>query len=126
MANENFVENLSSSFGQAATVKNLFGEPVQANGKTIIPVAKLAYGFGGGFGQGKKKPKRIITGNEPAEQDATGEGAGGGGGVHATAKGVFEISEAGTRFIPATPYRHLLAGVAIGFLLKAIFFSGRK
>jgi uncharacterized spore protein YtfJ len=34
----------------SAVVKSVFGQPVSAQGKTIIPVARIAYGFGGGSG----------------------------------------------------------------------------
>lgn len=31
-------------------VEAVFGEPVTAEGRTVIPVARLSFGFGGGFG----------------------------------------------------------------------------
>ena len=55
-----------------------------------------------------------------------GVGGGAGGGLHASAKGVYEITPAGTRFIPATPARYLLAGVVAGFLLKAFLAPGER
>lgn len=118
MANENLIERLSSDLGQAATVRNVFGEPIQAGDKTIIPVAKIAYGFGGGHGHGPGKWRGVDlqdTGNQPG-------GAGGGGGLHACAKGVFEITPAGTRFIPAGSFRSLLAGMIIGMLVHHFVF----
>lgn len=39
MENENFIEKLASQFGQNASVKNVYGDPVQVGNKTIIPVA---------------------------------------------------------------------------------------
>lgn len=36
MGTENFIEN--------TTIKNVYGEPVRAGDKTIIPVAQIAYG----------------------------------------------------------------------------------
>ena len=78
MENVNFLEKLSSQFGQNATVKNVFGEPIQAGNKTIIPVAKIAYGLGGGYGQGKKKKlaesRDASIENDDRKQE---EGAGG-------------------------------------------------
>ena len=32
----------------AANVKSVYGEPIAAQGKTVIPVAKVMYGYGGG------------------------------------------------------------------------------
>lgn len=56
---------------QTTGVRTIFGDPVSAEGRTIIPVARVAYGFGGGGGSGKR------PGQSP---DVNGEGAGGGGG----------------------------------------------
>jgi uncharacterized spore protein YtfJ len=41
MSNENFLEKLATQFSQSASVKNVYGEPVQAGDKTIIPVAQI-------------------------------------------------------------------------------------
>lgn len=50
----------------AANVKAVYGEPVAAQGRTIIPVAKIIYGYGGGAGTGGV--------------GSSGRGEGGGGG----------------------------------------------
>jgi hypothetical protein len=39
-----------------AHVKTIYGEPIVAEGKTIIPVAEVKYGFGGGGGQQGTRP----------------------------------------------------------------------
>ena len=59
MENINFLETLATRLGQTATVKNVYGEPIIAGDKTIIPVALVMYGFGGGYGYGQK-PKKIL------------------------------------------------------------------
>ena len=119
---DNFIERIASGFGQTASVKNVFGEPIEVGDKKVIPVARIAYGFGGGYGEGGKKF------HDPSSEKPfpVGEGAGGGGGMYARAKGVFEIGPQGTRFIPAHAYQHLVMGVALGFLLKAAFFRKRR
>lgn len=122
MANETLIERLSSDLGQAATVRNVFGDPIQAGDKTLIPVAKISYGFGGGQGHGSGKRSGAA---EPERNDQPG-GAGGGGGLHACAKGVFEITPTGTRFVPAGSWRPFLAGVVLGCILRHLFFSGRR
>jgi uncharacterized spore protein YtfJ len=118
MQQENFIEKISSGFSQSAALKNVFGEPITAGDKTIIPVARIAYGFGGGFGEGHQKEDGQKPGSE-------GAGGGAGGGMHASAKGVYEITPTSTRFIPASPYKHILAGVVIGLVVKSLFV-GRK
>ncbi len=126
MINENFIEKLAAGFGQAASVKNVFGEPLHVGDKTILPVARIAYGMGGGFGQGKKNKKASNEGAPVGEEMPAGEGMGGGGGMHAKAKGVYEITPTATRFIPADSSRQVVMGLVIGFLLKGLFFSGRR
>jgi len=68
MENINFLETLAQRLGQTATVKNVYGEPVAAGDKTIIPVAQIIYGFGGGYGYGRKprkfsNPENVSAGN---------------------------------------------------------------
>jgi uncharacterized spore protein YtfJ len=115
MQNSNFIEKVFSGFNSSATIKNVFGEPVQVGDKTIIPVAKLMYGFGGGSDEGHQ-----MDDSQNADSKKSG-GSGGGGGLHASAKGVYEITPTCTRFIPASPYKHMLVGVAIGLILKSFF-----
>jgi uncharacterized spore protein YtfJ len=115
MENNNFLEALASRFGQIASVKNVYGEPITAQGRTIIPVAQIAMGLGGGYGQKNGQYKK-ATANTPEPQDNKGEGAGGGGGMYVTAKGVYEISDKSTRFIPANATKQLLAIAAIAFV----------
>jgi uncharacterized spore protein YtfJ len=127
METPNFLEKLSSQFGTSATVKNVFGEPVQAGGKTIIPVAQIAYGLGGGYGQGNKRGMPVLQGTTDEEQNNDkGEGAGGGGGMVARPKGVYEITPEGTRFIPVTDAKQILLGVAAGFVLSAFLRARRR
>ncbi|MDQ3846282.1 MAG: hypothetical protein M3342_20070 [Bacteroidota bacterium] len=126
MENGNFIEKLAAQFSQNASVKNVFGGPIQAGEKTIIPVAQIAYGLGGGYGQGKGK-KVSKSGEAPLNDDgANGEGAGGGGGMYAKPKGVYEITATSTRFIPANSTRLLLLGLGIGFLLRGWFLRHRR
>ena len=110
---QEFVESLSST----ATVKSVFGEPIQVEGKTVVPIAKVAYGFGGGFGN---RPKPGET-----QEGVKEEGAGGGGGVKAFPAGALEITPSGTRFVPLHDALRdgglLLAGFAAGALVGAAF-----
>ena len=128
MENSDFLENIATRLGQTATVKNVYGEPVIAGDKTIIPVAQIIYGFGGGYGYGQKPKKIQAAENMSAEDDEkkkTGEGLGGGGGVFARPKGVYEISNKGTRFIPANNLQLAIAAVLTGFIVGR-FISARK
>lgn len=109
MENENFIENIATPISQNASVKAVFGDPITTQEKTIIPVAQVAYGFGGGFGHKLTDPGKEST---PA-----GKGAGGGGGLMVKAKGVYEVTSQGTRFIPAINLSQLLLAALAGFLM---------
>jgi uncharacterized spore protein YtfJ len=102
---------LSDRFSTTGRVQTVFGEPIQAHGRTILPVASVKYGLGAGGG-GENKSQ---------SDDAVG-GSGGGGGVKVTPIGVLEITEAGTKFIrffdPKATARLIGAGILIGFLLR--------
>jgi hypothetical protein len=78
----NGIDELSEN----ASVRRVFGDPIEVEGRTVIPVARIGYGFGGGFGSG------------PDTGEESGEGGGGGGGAGATPVGVLEVTETGTGF----------------------------
>jgi len=99
----------------SAAVKSVFGEAVTGQGKTIIPVARIAYGFGGGSGKG------IHPSRAGEDKQSEGEGGGGGGGIMAMPLGVFEVTETQTRFIPLNDHRRLLGGVLVGVTLGMLF-----
>ena len=116
MSATDLLQKIGETLGSTATVKSVFGEPIQANGKTVVPVAKVAYGFGGGFGEGKH-------GKDTSRQ---GEGGGGGGCVRAFPAGVLEITQKGTRFIPFTDVRWLAAAFAAGAVLGGLVLARRR
>ena len=126
MEKENFIENLATRLGQNATVKNVFGEPVITDGKTIIPVAQVAFGFGGGLGLNNNKKKNKTLSSTGAEDIKDQKGVGGGGGMYAKARGVYEISSQGTRFIPANNTKQLLIAALFGFLIRGWLLSRRN
>ena len=104
------LQTLKESILSQANVKAIYGEPIAAQGKTVIPVAKIMYGYGAGAGTGG-----VGTAS------AQGEGGGGGGGVRAIPVGVIEVSDQPTRFVPITDRKRLagavLAGIGLGMLL---------
>jgi len=105
------IQAMQEKLTSSGSVKNVYGEAIQSGGKTVIPVARIGYGFGGGTG-GR------------AEESRGGSGAG--GGVGARPAGVFEISEAGTRFIPADAGRQLAIAAAAGFVFGFLFAKIRR
>jgi uncharacterized spore protein YtfJ len=77
-------------------VKSVYGDPIDLDGSTIVPVAVSTFGFGAGEGEG--------NGDGAAGEGTTGKmggsGAGGGGGGYSWPVGAY-VSESGTvRFEP--------------------------
>ena len=48
---QSIFKNISKRLTKAATVNTVYGDPLVAEVKTIIPVAKVRFGFGAGFGE---------------------------------------------------------------------------
>ena len=46
------LQSLKESILADANVKAIYGEPISAHEKTIIPVARIMYGYGAGAGTG--------------------------------------------------------------------------
>jgi uncharacterized spore protein YtfJ len=96
-----------------------YGEPIKANGRTIIPVAKMSSAGGGGFGSNDgvaaddlaapgdgvsgsseivPSPAGIAARAGSPSLGGVGSGGGGGGTLSATPIGFIEVSDAGSRF----------------------------
>lgn len=91
-----------------ATVKRVFGEPIQHGDIVVIPVARLTQGGGGGQGQGK------------GEKGEEGGGGGGGFGFGATPAGVFVLKDGDALWRPAIDVNRIVIGgqfVAVVLLL---------
>lgn len=128
MNDKNFLETLAASLHDNASVKTVFGEPVRAGDKVIIPVARIMFGMGGGYGHGTQQTKKLLP-PDSSQTSSTdkpgkeGEGAGGGGGMRVIAKGVYEITPKATRFIPAYDPKKILISLVAGFLFGQLVVS---
>jgi len=109
------MESMFEPLTRSASVKSVYGEAITANGKTIIPVARVAYGFGG-----RRGAKPDESNPDPKE------GAGGGGGVYAFPVGVIEVTEAQTRFIVLSDKRRMAGAALIGFCMGAWWARRRR
>lgn len=108
------LEKIGDSLGTSANVKSVYGEPIHAEGKTVVPIAKVAYGFGAGSGAGR--------GKGDGESGRNAEGGGGGGGVRAFPAGALEITANQTRFVPFHDPRWLAGAFAAGAVLGSLLF----
>ncbi len=100
------VERLAQVVGASAGESSVFGEAIERDGTTIIPVARSRWGFGGGSGEAK---------------GGKGEtGSGGGGGAIVRPLGFIEISEGHARFRriidPSAVAGAILAAGVLGLL----------
>ncbi|HEV8352769.1 MAG TPA: spore germination protein GerW family protein [bacterium] len=88
-----FLDELMKRFADMqtqATAKTVVGEPMQINGRTIIPLASVSYGFGMGGGQG---PKGEAGKDAPV-------GGGGGGGARIEPVAFLEITDGALKIQP--------------------------
>ena len=92
-------EALSGLVNQAGA-KTVYSEPVTADGTTIVPVARIRCGFGGGSGRNGRMKE--------------GEGSGGGGGFVARPVGFVEIHGEGARFVPIVDPQSIAMGIGMG------------
>ena len=90
------------SITENAGAQTVYGEPITVGDKTILPVARILYGFGGGSGDSSSHPSR---------------GGGGGGGCIAKPLGVVEITPSRTRFIPIGTNGRVLFALGLGIVL---------
>ena len=88
---DRFLDRLAERIGGRASVKAVFGEPIERGDLTVVPVARVRWGFGGG------------SGSSEAEAEAKASGSGGGGGVAADAIGYIEIRSGEATFRPIVP-----------------------
>lgn len=119
------LQTILDDLQDSANARAVFGDPVEREGKTVIPVARIALGFGGGFGSADGSTGEDAGDELTVTVDETGEGpggsgAGGGGGAMARPVGALEITDHDTRFVPIGSDRRraaALVGLGIGILL---------
>ena len=101
---DDFLSTLAEKVGAIAKASIVFGEAVERDGVTVIPVAKARWGFGGG------------AGNKDNDR-----GSGGGGGAVVTPIGFIEIREGQAvfkRIYTIPPSLFALGGMAVFFLVR--------
>jgi len=115
---ERLLERLADRIGARASVGAVFGEPIERGDLTIVPVARVRWGFGGGAGNAEPAPGR------PGDGGVAG-GGGGGGGAAADPVGYLEIGPDGATFRPiaesyTSPVFLFVAGVTAAIVLRAL------
>ena len=115
------LESVKSTIAERVTAQSAYGEPVVANGVTIVPVARVMLGFGTGAGVDTAK---LPHDGEEAAPPATGAASGAGGVVQPL--GFIELSDAGARWVPLEPpvAETVLRGLTLAAVLAP--FGGRR
>ena len=111
---DQLLERLADLVGSKAGVQAVFGEPIRQGDLTVVPVARVRWGFGGGGGRSGMVP-----------QTPAASGSGGGGGVMADPLGYLEIRPAGVTYSPIgdqrpSPAFMLAAGFASAIIIRAL------
>ena len=125
---DGFVERMAERVGSKASVRAVFGDPIERDGLTIIPVARVRWAFGGGAGRG---PIAVGPGSgdgataSTADEGMSGAGTGGGGGATADPIGYIEIGPDGASFKPIgtpmpSPGFMLASGATAALVLRGI------
>ena len=103
------IEELFTKARNSVEAKMVYAEPVERNGLTVIPAAKVAAGGGGGDGRDRHGQ----------------EGEGAGLGFSARPVGAYVIEDGKLRWEPAVDVNRL-AAVAGAVVVAALWFSRRK
>jgi uncharacterized spore protein YtfJ len=108
-----FLERIAERLGGSASARAVYADPVERDGVTVIPVAKVRWGFGGGSGR-----------------SGTEGGTGGGGGVQASPMGYIELHNGVAEFRPIKdPVSEMLATVPLviaGGIVAGIVLGGLR
>jgi len=75
---DHLLQRIGSTVGERVSVSTVFGEAVEREGITVIPVARARFAFGGGGGGGRREGEE-------------GSGGGGGGAAIVNPAGYIEV-----------------------------------
>lgn len=105
------VDDVLAQARDTITVKRVFGDPIERDGLTVIPVANVMGGGGAG------------SGDSPEQ----GAGSGVGFGVRATPAGVYVIRDGAVEWQPAVDMgRVILVGQLVGIVALLVLRSVLK
>jgi uncharacterized spore protein YtfJ len=107
------LSKIAERLGASASARAVFGEAVERDGVTVIPVARVRYGFGGGSGRGGGRRAKSDAGDEDQF------GSGGGGGVQAGPVGYIELCDGQASFTRISDRKRMLALLALPLAVLA-------
>lgn len=133
------LSRISESLAEAFGAREVYGEPIERDGATVIPAARVWSGGGAGGGGGTEPggaepggTARPVPPGSPAgsvdsdpDPDALAEGDGGGFGFGRRAEpaGAFVVDAHGVRWVPAVDVNRIVLGGQVVFLLAVVAVS---
>jgi uncharacterized spore protein YtfJ len=112
------LESIRSAFTERMGAHVAYGEPVVADGVTVIPVARVIMGFGGGGGVGDTQ--------HDGETPSGGVGGGAGGGGMVQPLGFIEVTRDGARWVALEPPASEVALRTLAIAAVVLPFGGRR
>jgi len=116
-------EPIAEVFERNLSVRHVYAEPVHHGDTTVIPVAKVAYGFGAGAGRRPAARSGEMASSTAEAAGAEAQGGGGGGGARLTPIGALEVGPHGTRFIRYNELPRLAGAFALGLGVGVLLAS---
>lgn len=133
------LSRISESLAEAFGAREVYGEPIERDGATVIPAARVWSGGGAGGGGGIEPGGAARPGSPgdpagaagPAERGVEGGGEGGaepgdlaqgdGGGIgfgrRAEPAGAFVVDQHGVRWVPAVDVNRIVLGGQVALVL---------
>jgi uncharacterized spore protein YtfJ len=108
---ENLVSRLSEKLAITASTQSVYGEPIHAGNRTLIPVAKIGYCLGG------------TSGGRDGEKIGGGSG---GGMVGGKPVGYIEITDQSTRYVAISTSKKIIASAVVGFVIGYLLRHSRQ
>jgi uncharacterized spore protein YtfJ len=110
---DRLLERLAELVGAKAGVQVVFGDPIRHESLTVIPVARVRWGFGGG------------SGSADGPDSAAASGSGGGGGAAADPIGYLELRGDDAAFQPIrepypSPAFLIACGLTAALVIRAL------
>jgi uncharacterized spore protein YtfJ len=124
------VQPIAELFERNLNIRHVYHEPVRHGDVTVIPVAKVAFGFGAGVGRRGRFARRAqqLANGEAAATEGRLEpdGVGGGGGARMSPVGALEVGPRGTRFVHYNQLPQMLGILVIGIGIGAGLVMGSR
>ncbi len=118
---KSYTERVAEKIGSTG-VTTVFGQPVEREGVTVIPVARAMWGFGAGTG--------LDNPSKDKQSTPTGIGMsfgdGGGGGVMIEPVGYIELANGQARFRPIVVVPVVPLAIAGGVVLAILVLRGLR